>query len=151
MEGLEPEPGVSQGFSSAQRSTPLYWVPRWVPSFWSKSLESQVLTGYVPSKCVLSPLPVLEIFPRRGAVLEQGSLKWVLCVGPVCPGVVPEPVRNPDCSQTSPNHECQEQLLSLHSDVMLGPIWLCAHSPQPWQPLLSVELHRGARGTRAGG
>lgn len=51
---------------------------QWVQSCWSRSPESQVQAGSLPSKCVLSPIPALISSPQKGSVLEQEGLEKAL-------------------------------------------------------------------------
>lgn len=81
MEFLEPEPGMSQAFYSAQWPTPSYWGQCWVPDCWSRNPEGWVRGGSVPSSCVCFPSSqhwhpcprVEQCWSKRG---WRGCLVW---------------------------------------------------------------------------
>ena len=77
MQGLWLEPGVSQGFPSAQWPSSPYWRWGWIPSCWSRSPEGRVWPGSVSLECVLLPLPAPAPFTYR----EQCCSKSESCVG----------------------------------------------------------------------
>lgn len=140
MEGIEPETGVSQGFSSAQSPTIGGWGQ--LPSCQSRIPEVQFQAG---SKHVLSPFPVLTPSPNKVSVMKLEGLKQVLCVcmdvGCDCPisNQSPEPLMM-HCLQ-----KCQQQLPLLNFFVLLGPSWHCPSQLSTLfsqgRPHHSMELH----------
>ena len=129
MEGLELEPGVSQGFSCAQWPKLPYQGYRQVPRCRNRSPEVWVQAGSVPCKCALLP-PSISTFAPEGSNAEArgGRVGSWHGLGPMLWQSLQTRVQ--DCFQSA---TCMSAFTlfrcSAGSEPALSPI--LAHSP--WQ------------------
>lgn len=70
MEGIEPKPGVTWGFSYSQWPSLPSWGQGQIPRCWSCGPEGWRLTDSISCKCAFLPLSAMTPLPQKGTVLE---------------------------------------------------------------------------------
>ena len=130
MEGLEPQPVMNQGFSSAQEPTWPYWWRGQVSSCWSRSPEGQVWAGSFSSSSSFSqywhPCPRVGTWCAYGLGLWRS---WPQSGSWTTPSVLP--LREPVIAVRTPFRCCSVSEPISHSwalpsaPAVLTLVWIC--------------------------